>query len=250
MQSLIHGNFEGTAQTKAYAAVGAATGIAAAVGPLLGGFITTYLSWRVGFLLEAVIIAIVLANIKLVKDVPYTGPRHIDIVGSILSVVGMGGIVMSILVWQEGGEYVGLLMAIGVVAMLLFARWLTNGKKQGKSTLIDAGLFSSKYFRLGITAQMLQNISLGGMMIALPIYFQMVFEYTAMQTGLAMAPFSLSIFAISLLAGRRAGKRRASRVIQAGYALLVVGILLLIPLIPRADSGLSFFIPLVIAGVV
>ena len=79
MQSLIHGNFEGLAQKKAYALVGAATGIAAAVGPLLGGFITTYLSWRVGFLLEAVIIAIVLVNIKLVKDVPYTGPaadRH------------------------------------------------------------------------------------------------------------------------------------------------------------------------------
>ena len=52
MQSLIHGNFEGVAQKKAYAMVGAATGIAAAVGPLLGGFITTYLSWRVGFLLE------------------------------------------------------------------------------------------------------------------------------------------------------------------------------------------------------
>src|SRR5262245_35474372 len=54
MQSLIHGNFEGKARTKAYALVGAAAAIAAAVGPLLGGFITTYLSWRVGFLLEAV----------------------------------------------------------------------------------------------------------------------------------------------------------------------------------------------------
>ena len=50
MQSLIHGNFEGAAQKKVYALVGAAAAIAAAVGPLLGGFITTYLSWRVGFL--------------------------------------------------------------------------------------------------------------------------------------------------------------------------------------------------------
>ncbi len=105
--------FRRRARKKAYALVGAATGIAAAVGPLLGGFITTYLSWRVGFFLEAVIIAIVLLNIKLVKDVPYTGPRQIDVVGAILSVLGMGGIVLSILVWQEGGEAVGLLMAIG-----------------------------------------------------------------------------------------------------------------------------------------
>ena len=82
MQSLIHGNFEGAAQKKVYALVGAAAAIAAAVGPLLGGFITTYLSWRVGFLLEVVVIAIVLSGIELVRDVPYTGPRGVDVVGA------------------------------------------------------------------------------------------------------------------------------------------------------------------------
>ena len=112
-----------------------------------------------------------------------------DVVGSILSVLGMGGIVLSILVWQEGGEYVGLLMAVGAIAMLPLPGGWSRRKKQGKPTLIDPELFSSKYFRLGISGQMLQNIALGGMMIALPIYFQMVFEYSAMQTGLALAPF-------------------------------------------------------------
>src|SRR3954469_2432060 len=111
MQSLIHGNFVGAAQKKVYAYVGASAAIAAAVGPLLGGFITTYLSWRVAFGLEVVVIAIVLSGIKLVHDVPYTGPRQVDIVGSVLSVVGMGGIVLGILVWQEGGEWVGVLIA-------------------------------------------------------------------------------------------------------------------------------------------
>src|SRR6266704_4722333 len=113
MQSLIHGNFEGAAQKKAYALVGASAAIAAAVGPLLGGFITTYLSWRVGFLLEVVVIVVVLSQIGLVKDVPYTGERQIDAVGAGLSVVGMGGVVLGILVWQEGGDYVVLLIAIG-----------------------------------------------------------------------------------------------------------------------------------------
>ena len=249
MQSLIHGNFEGAAQKRAYALVGAAAAIAAAVGPLLGGFITTYLSWRVGFLLEAVIIAIVLINIKLIKDVPYTGPRQVDVVGAILSVLGMGGIVLSILVWQEGGEAVGLLMAIGIIAMFLFAQWLIRRKKQAKPTLLDPQLFSSPYFRQGISGQTLQNITLGGMMIALPIYFQMVFEYNAMQTGLAIAPLSLSMFAVALLAGRRAGKRRGSVIIRAGFVILSLGILLLIPLIPRADSGLVFIAPLIITGI-
>ena len=73
MQSLVHGNFEGAAQRRAYALVGAAAAIAAAVGPLLGGFITTYLSWRVAFGLEVVIIAVVLSGIRRVHDAPYTG---------------------------------------------------------------------------------------------------------------------------------------------------------------------------------
>src|SRR5262245_52687425 len=115
MQSLIHGNFEGEAQKRVYALVGAAAAIAAAVGPLLGGFITPYLSWRVGFLLEAVIIAAVLSGIGLVRDVPYTGSRAVDPVGAVLSVVGMGGVVLGILVWQEGGESVAALIAAGLV---------------------------------------------------------------------------------------------------------------------------------------
>src|SRR5256714_8583255 len=106
MQALIHGNFEGVAQKKAYALVGAAAAIAAAVGPLLGGVITTYLSWRVGFLLEVVVIAVVLSQIGLVKDVPYTGLRQADAVGAVLSVIGVGGVVLGILVWQGGRGHV------------------------------------------------------------------------------------------------------------------------------------------------
>ena len=130
MQSLIHGNFAGAAQKQAYALVGAAAAIAAAIGPLLGGFVTTYLSWRVGFALEVVIIAVVLSQIGLVRDVPYTGSRQVDVVGAVLSVVGMGGVVLGILVWQEGGEFVVLLMAVGAVALVSLARWLVRRKRE------------------------------------------------------------------------------------------------------------------------
>ena len=138
MQSLIHGNFKGPAQKRAYALVGASAAmIAAAVGPLLGGFLTTYLSWRVGFGLEVAVILVVLSQIRLVKDVPYTGPRQIDFVGAVLSVVGMGGVVLGILVWQEGGKYVGLLIGIGAVALVALAFWLVRRKRRGKPTLLD-----------------------------------------------------------------------------------------------------------------
>ena len=248
MQSLIHGNFEGAAQKKAYALVGAAAAIAAAVGPLLGGFITTYLSWRLAFLLEVVVIAVVLSGMKLVHDVPYTGPRSIDVGGAVLSVLGMGGIVLSILIWQEGGESVGVVMAVGVAALAGFAYWLVRRKRQEKPTLIDPDLFRSTIFRFGVSQQMLQQIALGGTMIALPIYLQMVLEYDAMEAGLSLAPLSLSMFAVAILAGKNTRGRRPSGIIRMGFGLLTAGLMLLIPIVPRADSGWYLLVPMLIAG--
>jgi EmrB/QacA subfamily drug resistance transporter len=248
MQSLIHGNFEGPMQRKAYALVGAAAAIAAAVGPLLGGFITTYLSWRVAFFGEVVIIAIVLLGSRRVRDVPYTGSRGVDVVGAILSAVGMGGVVLGILLWQEGGESVGAVIAVGAVALGSLVWWLRRRKREGRPALLDIGLFSSKYFRLGISCQTLQQISLGGMMIALPIFLQMVLEYNALEAGLTLAPLSLSMFAIALLAGKKAASRSPSRIIRAGFLLLVVGVAVLIPIVPRAHSGWAMAVPLLIAG--
>ncbi len=248
MQSLIHGNFEGAAQKRVYALVGASAAIAAAVGPLLGGFITTFLSWRVGFLLEVVIIGFVLSGIGRVRDAVYTGPRHLDAVGAVLSVIGMGGLVLGILVWQEGGESVVALMAAGAVALGSFGYWLVHRKRAGKPALIDPALFRSRLFRLGITGQLLQQISLGGAMIAIPIFLQMVLEYNAMETGLSIAPLSLSMFGVALLAGKRAGARRPSSIIRLGFALLAIGMTMVIAIVPRGDSGWYLLIPLVTAG--
>src|SRR3954452_10325962 len=248
MQALIHGNFTGAAQTKAYALVGAASGVAAAVGPLLGGFLTTALSWRVGVALEAVVIAVVLSGMGMVRDVPYTGDRSVDVVGACLSAVGMGGLIIGILVWQEGGEYVGVLIALGLVGLGSLARWLVRRKRAGRPTLLDPDLFKADIFRLGITSQTLQNIALGGLMIALPIFLQMVLEYNALQTGLTIAPLSLTMFASALLAGKQAGRRRPAGIIRAGAGLLTIGVVLLLPIVPRAHSGWALVIPLIVAG--
>ncbi|GAA4475813.1 MFS transporter [Rhodococcus olei] len=248
MQSLVHGNFEGAVQRKVYALVGAAAAIAAAVGPLLGGFVTTYLSWRIAFVVEVVIIVVVLSGIRLVSDVPYTGPRGVDTVGAALSVVGMGGIVLGILVWQEGGEAVAAFLVTGAVALAGLARWLLRRERRGEPALLDPDLFRSKVFRLGVTQQMLQQIALGGTMIALPIYLQMVLEYNAMQAGLSLAPLSLSMFVVALLAGKKAGDRSPSGIIRWGFVLATVGIAMLIPLVPRAEFGWALLAPLVVAG--
>jgi hypothetical protein len=76
----------------------------------------------------------------------------------------------------------------------------------------------------------------------------MVLEYSAMLSGLSIAPLSLSMFGVALLAGRRAGTRRPGGIIRFGFALLVLGPLVLIPIVPRADSGWWLLIPQLIAG--
>jgi hypothetical protein len=160
----------------------------------------------------------------------------------------MGGIVLGILVWQEGGGSVGLLIAIGAASLAGLAYWLTRRKAEGKLTLLDPDLFRSPHFRVGISSQMLQQTALGGTMIVLPIFLQMVLEYNALEAGLSIAPLSLSMFVVALVAGRRAGKRPAAVIVRVGFALLSLGMLLIIPIVPRADSGWYLTIPLIIAG--
>jgi hypothetical protein len=210
--------------------------------------VTTFLSWRVGFALEVVVIAVVLAGIRMVRDVPFTGDRQLDLVGAVLSVVGMGGIVLGILAWQEGAEAVGVLIAGGAITLALLWWWLKRRERLGQVALLDPELLRTLVFRLGITGQLLQNTALGGAMIVLPIFLQMVLGYDALQTGLALAPLSLTMFAVAMLAGRRAGRRRSSSIIRAGFALLALGILVLIPLVPRIESGLIMAPALMIAG--
>jgi hypothetical protein len=202
----------------------------------------------VGFLLELVVIGVVLLGLPRIKDAPFTGDRGIDLVGALFSVVGMGGIVLGILVWQEGGEAVAALIVMGALALAGLAWWLLHRKRAGKVALLDPDLFRSPHFRLGISSQLLQQTALGGAMIALPIFLQMVLEYNALQAGLSLAPLSLSMFALSLFAGRRAGGWRSSSVIRAGFALLTIGMLILLPFVPRVDSGWWLVIPLAIAG--
>jgi hypothetical protein len=69
-----------------------------------------------------------------------------------------------------------------------------------------------------------------------------------MEAGLSLAPLSLSMFAIALLAGKRAGRRRPSAIIRVGFALVAIGVVAIIPIVPDIDSGWYLEIPLMIAG--
>ena len=114
--------------------------------------------------------------------------------------------------------------------------------------LLDPDLFKIPNFRVGVSQMVLQQITLGGAMIAIPLYLQVTLEYNAMQAGLSLAPLSLTMFAVALLAGKKAGDRRPASIIRLGFGLALVGMVLIIPVIPRGESGWALLVPLLIAG--
>ena len=135
-----------------------------------------------------------------------------------------------------------------MLGLAALAYWLMRRKRQQKLTLLDPDLFASPYFRLGITQQMLQQIALGGAMISLPIFLQMVLGYDAMQAGLSLAPLSLSMFTLAMLVGKKAGSFRPSSIVRSGFAMMLLGFVALVPLVPRVDSGWHLVIPLAVVG--
>ena len=249
MQSLIHGNFEGAAQKKAYALVGAAAAIAAAVGPLIGGFITTYLSWRVAFLLEDVII-IDGASRHQAREGRAVHRRRGTSTSSaqLLSIVGMGGIVLGILVWQEGGESVARLLVLGALA-----RWPAS-----RSGSCGASVRESR--RCSIPTSSRRHCSARDLRTAAAADHAGRHDDRAPDLPADGArvqrdgsrPVAGSAFAEHVrvgVAGRETGRAPApGRLIRAGFVLVTIGVLALIPIVPRADSGWYLVVPLIIAG--
>src|SRR6476661_9504001 len=96
--ALVASNFGATERPRAYGLVASAGAIAVAAGPLIGGFFTTYLSWRLVFAGEVIVVLGILALARKMADAPPPGERaRLDVVGTVLSATGMGLIVFGVL---------------------------------------------------------------------------------------------------------------------------------------------------------
>jgi hypothetical protein len=58
-------------------------------------------------------------------------------VGSVLSALGMGGIVLGILVWEGGSGGVLAFISVGAIALVSLGWWLVREKRLGIPPLID-----------------------------------------------------------------------------------------------------------------
>src|SRR5258707_4909119 len=73
-------------RAKSFGIVSAAAGIGAAAGPLLGGVITSGVSWRASFLVQALVVATIIVLSRRIADAGIQGARpRFDVTGAVLS---------------------------------------------------------------------------------------------------------------------------------------------------------------------
>lgn len=248
IQTLLRETYDGADRAKAYSIIGAVGAIGAALGPIVGGFLTTYASWRWAFRLELVIVIVVLVyrNRLPADQLPAIKPKF-DYLGGVLSVVGWSSIVLGILLGQTYGFWfakqplvvgnlelapaglsvVPFIVGFGLLMIMLLFRWERRLEAKKGDGLFKPSLFSISGLTSGFGVRLLQMGVMAGFLFTFPLLLQLSFNYTAIETGLALMPFSLALLVAALVAARLSAKITAKRIIQAGFLITILGLLML-----------------------
>jgi MFS family permease len=238
-----------TSRARAFGVISGLGGIGAAAGPLIGGLITTGISWRAAFVFQAaVVLAIILLSRRMVDPLPPDPTRPFDLVGAILSAVGMFFLVFGI---QQAGSHNVLLavfMAIGAALLIGFFLYIRARERAGKEPLLSTGLFKNRVSNLGLVTQNAQWLLLMGTSFVVSVYLQTVRGYNAIETGLVFTAATLGLLLTSFGAERFAKRRTQKTLIVTGFVVTVAGIGLLLGLVRATDNILAFVPGLLLVG--
>lgn len=222
-----------TSRARAFGVIMAMAGIGAATGPLIGGLITTAISWRASFGFQALVIVVIIVLSRSIKDpLPAKPDEPFDVVGAVLSAVGLILVVMGIVVTKNNGWLALGLIAGGAVVLVWFYVWLRHRERAGLEPLISTGLFRNHVSNLGLVTQNVQWLVLLGSSFVIATYLQVVRHYNAIETGLFLTTATLGMLLSSLSAERLAKRRQQRTLVTAGFILTIVGV--------GALLGLSF----------
>jgi MFS family permease len=238
-----------TSRARAFGVISALAGVGAAAGPLIGGVITTGISWRAAFLFQvAVIMVIILLSRRVVDPLPPDPTRPFDVVGSILSAVGMFFVVFGILQADNDVVLMAVFLAVGAAFLIWFFLYIRSRERAGKEALLSLGLFRNRTSNLGLVTQNIQWLLLMGTSFVVAVFLQTVRGYNAIETGVIFTAATLGILVSSLAAERFAKRRSQKMLISTGFVVTVVGIGLLLGLVGASSRVVAFGPGLLLIG--
>jgi MFS family permease len=238
-----------TSRARAFGVITGMGGVGAAAGPLIGGLITTAISWRAAFVFQAVVVGIIVVLSRKITDpVPADPTRPFDVVGAVLSAVGLVLIVMGVLAADNNAWLMLALLIVGAAVLAGFFRHVRTMERAGREPLLTIGLFRNRVSNLGLITQNVQWLLLLGTAFVVSAYLQVVRGYNAIQTGVIFTAATGGILASSLAAERLAKKYAQRTLVIAGFVTTLVGVAVLLALVRGSPSVAAFAPGLLLIG--
>jgi MFS family permease len=260
--ALVANNFGRDARPRAYGLVASAGAIAVAVGPLIGGLFTTYASWRWVFAGEVLIVVVILFLARRVADAPADEGVKLDLVGTVLSALGLGLIVYGILRSGSWGfveakpnapEWLGLspvvwLITGGALVLLLFLSWQDHLIARGKEPLINLPRLRNPVLRAGLIAFMFQYMLQAGLFFVVPLFLSVALGLSAIATGVRLLPLSITLLATAVGVPRLFPRVSPRLVVRIGFLALFAGIVVMVGLLDIGAGPEIVTWPMLLAG--
>jgi EmrB/QacA subfamily drug resistance transporter len=206
---------------RAWTAVG---GLSAAAGPVVGGLLVA-LSWRWVFLVNVPIglLALAVGWRRLPRVDGHPVPRP-DALGALLVTSGVAALVLGLVKggsWGWGDGRTVAALGVGAIALMAFALHCARAR----NPLIERELFRLRPLIGASAVALFFMAAFGGMLLSRVLWAQDVWHWSALSTGLAIAPGPIMVPLFSfLVAGRLTARFGPAAVIAAGSTIFAAGV--------------------------
>src|SRR4051812_36599610 len=260
--SLVASNFDRGQRPRAYGLVATAGAIAVAAGPLIGGLFTTYASWRWVFAGEVLVVLVILALTRRIADLPAEPGARLDLLGTVLSALGLALIVYGILrsgTWgfvipkSEAPTWLGLspvvwLVLAGSCVLLAFLTLEARRRDRGESVLIDPAILRNPLLRGGLTSFFFQYLLQAGLFFVVPLFLSVALGLSAIATGVRLLPLSLTLLLAAVGIPKVFPNASPRRVVRVGFLALFAGITILMAALEAGAGPEIVTWPMLLAG--
>jgi EmrB/QacA subfamily drug resistance transporter len=244
--AILEASFRTQDRSRAIGAWTAFGGIAGALGPFIGGWLIAAVSWRLIFLLNVPLAAVVL--IVALRHVPEsldpTASASTDYKGAISITVGLAVLTYGLISAPSSGwrSAATLALLIGGVACLVVFVVI---EARERMPMLPVEMFRSSQFLAANAVTLIVYAALSGAFFLLPVVLEELVGYTPLFAGASVLPVTAIMFAFSARSGALAA--RIGPRLQMSVGPLVTGAgLLLFGRISANGSYLTQVLPAVV----